>query len=90
MIDIENVEVTRKYIMDLIKELEKMGCDDKKISELKEILEEIGGNKRLYSKYEDIYSEAADALMLAGISAEDCKCDPLRKHIPLDKKTEIL
>ncbi|MHA1652188.1 MAG: hypothetical protein ACTSYB_18555 [Candidatus Helarchaeota archaeon] len=90
MVNIENVEDTKKYITELIKEVEKMGCDNKKISELKEILEEIGGYKRLYSKYEDIYSEAADALMLAGISAEDCKCDPLRKHIPLDKKTKIL
>ncbi len=84
--NIENIEATKEHLKDLIKDVEQPGCESKRIDELKEILEAIGNDATIYAKYEDIYDAAADALMLAGISAEECSCDPLRKHIPKDKE----
>ncbi|HUY00912.1 MAG TPA: hypothetical protein VMV49_15225 [Candidatus Deferrimicrobium sp.] len=84
--DLKNIKETKELIKSLIKEVEAPGCEGKKIKELKEILEQIGKNSDLYAQYQDIYSDAADALMFAGISADECSCDPLRKHIPIDKE----
>lgn len=89
MLNIENIEATKKKIKELMKDLEKPGCDNLRVNELKEILEKIGSNKALFPKYQDVYDEAADSLMLAGIQADACKCDPLRQHVPIDKKTEL-
>ena len=83
--DLTNIEATKNLIEELVAEVEKPGCDNKRITELKDILEEIGKDSNLYSKYRDIYDDAADALMLAGVSADECSCDPLRKHTPADK-----
>jgi DNA-binding transcriptional regulator GbsR (MarR family) len=81
----ENVNETKKRIKELIPELEKQSCGELLINEMKEILEAIGGDEKLYKQYSDIYDDAADALMFAGIEAESCKCDPLRKHVPHNK-----
>lgn len=83
---LENVTETKNLIKQLMAELDKPGCESKNVTELKEILEKIGSNSKLMAKYKDIYDQAADALMMAGITAADCKCDPLKKHIPSDKK----
>lgn len=84
-VNTENVSETKKRIKELISELEKETCGELLINEMKDILESIGQDDELYKKYTDIYDEAADALMLAGIDAESCRCDPLRKHIPHNK-----
>ncbi|MDD1779179.1 MAG: hypothetical protein LUQ65_13510 [Candidatus Helarchaeota archaeon] len=86
MLNVENVTETKKEIKQLMAELDEPGCERKNVDKLKEILEKIGSNSKLMAKYKDIYENAADALMTAGITAADCKCDPLRKHIPLDKQ----
>jgi DNA-binding transcriptional regulator GbsR (MarR family) len=83
---VENVAETKKLIKKLMEDLEEPGCDSKSVDELKEILEQIGNKPKLLAKYKDIYDAAADALMVGGISASDCHCDPLRKHIPSDKR----
>lgn len=83
--DYENVIATKKFIEELVADVEKPGCDGKRVTELKETLEFIGSNPDLFAKYEDIYDDAADALMLAGVSSDECSCDPLRKHTPADK-----
>ncbi len=83
--NLENVTETKELITELMAEVEKSGCDSKRINDLKEVLESIGNNPGLFVKYEDIYDDAADALMFAGVSADACKCDPLRKHIPSEK-----
>ncbi|MHA1145663.1 MAG: hypothetical protein ACTSRW_13060 [Candidatus Helarchaeota archaeon] len=85
-LDLNNVNETKARLKDLITLAEKQTCDQINIDELKQILEEIGASSELMVKYEDIYDDAADALMLAGITAEECSCDPLRKHIPKDKE----
>ena len=87
--NVENVAETKKMIKELIAELEEQGCNSERVDDLKEILEQIGSKPKLLAKYKDIYNAAADALMLGGVSASDCKCDPLRKHIPADKKIDI-
>jgi 4-hydroxy-3-methylbut-2-enyl diphosphate reductase IspH len=86
VLNVENVPETKNLIRQLMAELDEPGCESKNVNKLKEILEKIGSNSKLMAKYKDIYNNAADALMTAGISAADCKCDPLRKHIPSDKK----
>jgi DNA-binding transcriptional regulator GbsR (MarR family) len=83
--DIKNIEETKKLIKSLMDEIEAPGCENKRINELKDILEKIGKNSTLYAKYQDIYSDAADTLMFAGVTADQCSCDPLRKHTPIDK-----
>lgn len=70
-------------------ELEEQGCNSQRVDDLKEILEKIGNKPKLLAKYKDIYNAAADALMLGGVQASDCKCDPLRNHIPDNKKIDI-
>ena len=67
--------------------LKGSNCATDDIDELKQILEAIGSNENLFQKYKDIYDDAADRLMFAGVDADACKCDPLRKHIPSDKST---
>jgi len=67
-------------------DLEEPGCDTRTVDDLKEILEQIGNKPKLLAKYKDLYDDAADALMMGGISASDCQCDPLKKHIPHDKR----
>ncbi|MHA1266427.1 MAG: hypothetical protein ACTSRS_14430 [Candidatus Helarchaeota archaeon] len=84
-LNLENIVETKKVIQRLMANLESEECNSNLIAELKGILEKIGSDPKLYSQYEDIYSDAADVLILAGVSAEDCKCDPLRKHTPVDK-----
>ena len=82
----DNVPETKSLIKQLMAELNEPGCDSKNVDKLKEVLEKIGSNSKLMAKYKDIYNDAADALMASGITAADCKCDPLRKHVPLDKQ----
>lgn len=84
--NVENVDATKKEIKRLMAELDEPGCERKNVDALKDILETIGSNTKLMKNFKDIYSQAADALMTAGITASDCKCDPLRKHIPSDKR----
>jgi DNA-binding transcriptional regulator GbsR (MarR family) len=85
-LNVENVDETKKEIKRLMAELDEPGCESKNVDALKDILEKIGSNNKLMAKYKDVYNTAADALMMAGISATDCKCDPLRKHIPTNKQ----
>ncbi|TFG04879.1 MAG: hypothetical protein EU536_03540 [Promethearchaeota archaeon] len=86
--NIENIAETKKYLQELMSDVEKPGCDNKRIDELKNVLEKIGNNPVIYAKYQDIYPDVADALMFAGVSADDCKCDPLRNHTPVDKRIQ--
>ena len=85
MVDVNNIAETKTRLKDLISEAEKESCADSNLNELKSLLEDIGANSELMPKYEDIWDDAADALMLAGITAEQCSCDPLKKHVPKDK-----
>lgn len=82
----KDINSTKKRIKELMIELGKKSCNTNLIDEMKEILEIIGQDNDLYEKYLDIYDEAADSLMFAGIEAEECVCDPLRKHIPKSKE----
>ena len=86
MVDVTNVSETKAKLNDLIKEAESETCSQTGLEELQTILEKIGANQELMPKYEDIWDDAADALMLAGITADQCSCDPLRKHVPKYKE----
>ncbi|MHA1268156.1 MAG: hypothetical protein ACTSPY_00090 [Candidatus Helarchaeota archaeon] len=81
----ENIEETKKRITELMKLLKGSSCDTSDMDELKEILEIIGQDPELYKKYNDIYDDAADRLIYAGVDSASCKCDPLRNRIPRDK-----
>ncbi|MBD3230375.1 MAG: hypothetical protein GF329_19505 [Candidatus Lokiarchaeota archaeon] len=85
----ENIDKTKKRIKELMVELKKESCNKELINEMKEILETIGQDSDLYKKYSDIYDDAADSLMFAGVEAEECVCDPLRKHVPKSKEANI-
>jgi hypothetical protein len=86
--DLGNVVKTINTIKELMVEMEKPECDEWKFEELKAILEAIGKDSELYSKYEEIYIVAADSLMFAGVSLAKYKCDPIRKHVPVYKVEE--
>lgn len=87
-VNVKDVSETKARIQELIKILEGSTCEKLHVEELKEILEKVGApdNQAFFSQYEDIWDDAADALMFAGVSVDECSCDPLRRHIPKDKQ----
>ena len=81
--NLEDIEATKIHIKKLMRVLANSECDSKILTELKEILEKIGNNPQLLVHYEDIYDEAADALMFANMNSEEynCKCNVFKKNI---------
>ncbi|MFX0132684.1 MAG: hypothetical protein ACFFDN_03460 [Candidatus Hodarchaeota archaeon] len=78
-------EVEQK-IKELVAEVKVAGCSRTKYDELGAILNKIAQDQTLLKKYEDLYDDAADELVMSGVSLEKCGCDPLLRKIPGDKE----
>ncbi|MHA1231636.1 MAG: hypothetical protein ACTSRP_19510 [Candidatus Helarchaeota archaeon] len=83
-VDVEKIDETKNRIRNLINDLKVDHCNENAHIELQEILNKIGTNQELMKKYEDIWTDAEDALIFSSTN-EGCKCDPIRKRIPRDK-----
>jgi hypothetical protein len=81
----DRTQVEQK-IKELIVEVKKAGCSRTKYEELGSILNQIAQDETLLKKYEDLYDDAADELVMSGVSLEKCGCDPLLRKIPGDKE----
>jgi len=85
-IDLANIEEKIKQIKLLMRELENAEPDIYKIQKLKTILNEIGIQKELYTKFKNLFDAAAEVLISASIEANARKCDPTQKRPPDEYK----
>ncbi len=84
--DFNNKTQVENKIAELIAEVKKEGCAKAKYEELGSILNKIGQDEDLLKKYETLFDDALDEMMMSGVSMEKCGCDPLLKKIPADKE----
>ena len=86
-IDFNDENLVSKKVKELVKEIQKSKdrCDPGVYKDLSNIMETIGQDNKLYEKYQDLYMEAEDELMMAGADLAKCGCDPLKRQIPPDK-----
>ena len=83
--DLKNRKEVENKVNSLIKELKKADCTELTYKEMGDLLNQIAQ----MPEYEDLYDEAADELIMAGINLEKCGCDPIRGKIPADKEKLI-
>ena len=83
---IKKPSLTLPRITELLAEVKKEGCAKTTYEELGSILNKIGQDEDLLKKYENLFDDALDEMMMSGVSLEKCGCDPLLRKIPGDKE----
>ncbi|MHA1380893.1 MAG: hypothetical protein ACTSRG_21210 [Candidatus Helarchaeota archaeon] len=83
--DLKDKASVEKTVKSLIKDVQKENCTKNEYEQLGSILNQIAN----FPEYQDLYDEAADELIEAGVDLEKCGCDPITKKIPADKEKLI-